>query len=97
MIEEYKDLQQSAYPGEYQNENEFRSMQSNMTIKLESMREMPIDQIVELYKNGFRIEDASQPPTILAADGISISSGAIVLIGLGVLAYMYIRKHPEKF
>lgn len=108
MIDEYKDSQQLAYPGVYPDENEiipysprkqFGFMRPNdMTIKLESMREMHIDQIVELYKNGFRIEDVSQSSYTIATaqDGITISGSAILLIGIGILAYMYIRKHPEK-
>lgn len=74
-------------------------MQTNdTTIKLESMREIPIGQIVELYKNGYIIEGISQasPAISTAQDGITISGDAILLIGIGILGYMYIKKHPEK-
>jgi hypothetical protein len=107
MIEEYNE-QQLAYPGVYPDDNDILpysprrqfgfAQSNNMTLKLEQMREMSIDQIVELYKNGFRIEDVSgSSHTIATAQGgITISGDAILLIGIGVLAYMYLRKHPEK-
>ncbi len=60
-------------------------------IKLESMKHMSIDQIVQLYKYGYRIEHAS--PTIETAQGISISTSALLLIGIGVLAYLYMKKN----
>jgi hypothetical protein len=108
MIDEYKDSQQLAYPGVYPDENDiipysprrqFGFVQPNdMTLKLEQMREMSIDQIVELYKNGLRIEGASESSQIATAQGgITISGGTILLIGIGILTYMYIRKHPDKF
>lgn len=92
--------QQLAYPGVYQNENDiipysprkqFRFM-DDKTIKLESMRDMSIDQIVELYRNGFRIESSPTSMIATAANDITVSSGAIFLIGAGVLAYMLLRK-----
>lgn len=101
--------QQLAYPGVYQDENkiipysprrkEFDFMQSreitnDKTIKLESMRDMSIDQIVELYKNGFRIEDMSQKfqtSTIATASNVNVSSGTLLLIGAGVLVYILLK------
>lgn len=100
-MNEYENLQQLAYPGVYPDDNkligysprkEFKFM-DNMTIKLESMREMSIDQIVELYKNGYRIEDTS---TIMTQNGVTVSSDVILLVGIGILAYVYLKKHPEK-
>lgn len=79
-----------ARPGLYPDENktipysprgEFGLMQSNTTnnrsIKLESMRNMPIDQIVGLYKNGYRIETSQMPTIVTASNGISVSSDAV--------------------
>lgn len=63
-------------------------------IDLESMRNMPIDQIVELYRNGYRIEDMS--PTIMSAqNGIYISTGTI-LLGVGLIALFYYLKSKGK-
>lgn len=59
-------------------------------IKLESMRHMSIDQIVQLYKYGYKIEDTS--PTIETAQGgIYISTGAL-LLGVGIIALIYYIK-----
>jgi len=100
-------VQQLAYPGVYPNENEtipysprrrqfdfMHETTNDRTIKLESMKDMSIDQIVELYKNGYRIEEmsqTSQTSTIKTAD-ITVSSGAIFLIGAGILAYIILKR-----
>lgn len=101
-----------AYPGVYPDDDKiiphsprrefgFASPISEITtdkiIKLESMKNMPIDQIVDLYKDGYKIEDTSPTsptsPTIATAQGgVSISAGALLLIGIGILAYLYIKK-----
>jgi hypothetical protein len=58
------------------------------------MRHMSIDQIVKLYKDGYRIEDTS--PTIATAqDGIYISTGALIL-GIGLVALIYYMKIKGK-
>ena len=105
-----ENTQQLAYPGVYAKESDiipysprrqFRFMDQNdmtngRTITLESMKNMPIDQIVELYRNGFAIEGIYQEsltPTIeKASNDITVSSGAIFLIGAGVLAYVLLKK-----
>lgn len=101
-----------AYPGVYPDDDKiiphsprrefgFASPISEITtdkiIKLESMKNMSIDQIVDLYKDGYKIEDTSPTsptsPTIATAQGgVSISTGALLLIGIGILAYLYIKK-----
>ena len=98
-----------AYPGVYPDDDKiiphsprrefgFASPISEITtdkiIKLESMKNMPIDQIVDLYKDGYKIEDTSPTsPTIATVQGgVSISTGALLLIGIGILAYLYIKK-----
>lgn len=103
--EKYESL---AYPGVYTDENEIipysprrkfgftpneteESLDESKIIKLESMRHMSIDQIVQLYKYGYKIEDTS--PTIETAQGISISTSALLLIGIGALAYLYMKKN----
>ena len=63
-------------------------------IDLESMKNMHIDQIVELYRNGYRIECSS--PTIKTAQGgIYISTGAILLI-FGAAALIYYLRYKGK-
>lgn len=98
-----------AYPGVYPDDDKiiphsprrefgFASPISEITtykiIKLESMKNMPIDQIVDLYKDGYKIEDTSptSPTIVTAQGGVSISTGALLLIGIGILAYLYIKK-----
>lgn len=105
MTTEYNNSKQLAYPGVYQDENEtipysprreFGFMQQNTTsdrsINLESMRDMSIDQIVELYKDGYRIETSQTSTIVTASNGISVSSDAILLIGAGLLIYMFLRR-----
>jgi len=67
---------------------------SDKIIKLESMENMSIDYIVELYKNGYMIEGNTNnlSPNIVTAQGVSVSTGAIFLIGLGILAYIVYKK-----
>ena len=82
----------------YYPRREFQFMPSDETtnngnITIDSMRDMSVDQIVELYKNGYRIENTSPTHQIATAqDGISISSGAILLIGMGLLAYTLLKR-----
>ena len=65
---------------------------NDKVIKLESMKNMSIDQIVELYRDGYRI-DAS--PTIVAAqEGIYIGTGALLLVG--IIAIIYFLKSKVK-
>lgn len=99
--------QQLAHPNVYTDENEIipysprgkfgfmhpTDTTNGMTIKLESMKDMSIDQIVELYKKGFRIEDSAPISQILTAqNGITISSGALLLIGIGIFAYLLLKR-----
>ena len=106
MSNEYENLQQLSYPKLYPNENDiipysprkqFRFMDSNnplddKTIKLESMQNMSIDQIIGLYKNGFTIEDSSPSQIMTASNDITVSSDAILLIGIGIFAYMMLKR-----
>lgn len=63
-------------------------------LTLEQMHIMNIDEIVNLYRNGYTIEENitdkninNLDPKIVSAD-VSISSGSILLIGAGILAYI---------
>ena len=118
-------------------------MQEIITDKLtlESMKNMSIDQIVDLYKRGYIIDNSSQieglpdnpetsrrlirygfmddtvsnypiPPSVYerwdrqkkygftgqeserlqSLQGVSVSSDALLLIGIGALIYLYIKK-----
>ncbi len=98
-----------AYPGVYPDDDKiiphsprrefgFASPISEITtdkiIKLESMKSVSIDQIVDLYKDGYKIEDTypTSPTIATVQGGVSISTGALLLIGIGILAYLYIKK-----
>jgi hypothetical protein len=67
-------------------------------LTLEQMHNMNIDEIVNLYRNGYTIEENindkninNLDPKIVSAD-VSISSGSLLLIGAGILAYvLFIR------
>lgn len=97
-------LEELAFPGVYPDENKiipysprrkfgFTSPTSETTdkiIKLESMENMSIDQIVELYKNGYRIEDTS-PTMATTQGGVYIGTGAL-LLGIGIVALIYYLK-----
>lgn len=72
----------------------YKTEDESKIIKLESMRYMSIDQIVQLYKYGYKIEDISPTivPTIETAQGgIYISTGAL-LLGVGIIALIYYLK-----
>ncbi len=71
---------------------------SDKIIKLESMENMSIDYIVDLYKNGYRVEENvnNLSPNIVTAQGVSVSTGAIFLIGLGIFAYLVYKKEYSK-
>lgn len=60
----------------------------------EEMKNMSIDDIVNLYRNGYMIEENvnNLVPEIVSEQGITVSTGSLLLIGLGVLAYMFIKK-----
>ncbi len=62
-------------------------------LTLDNMRNMSIDEIVNLYRNGYTIEENvnNLEPKIVSAD-VTISTGSLLLIGIGVLAYLYITR-----
>ena len=79
------------------NETE-ESLDESKIIKLESMRHMSIDQIVQLYKYGYKIEDTypdTYPTIETAQEGIYISTGAL-LLGVGIIALIYYLKNKGK-
>lgn len=97
----YRIEENLGYPGVYPDENKIIpysprgkfGFASDKIIKLESIKNMSIDQIIELYKDGYRIEETLNPTQIKTAqNGITISSGALLLIGLGIFAYIVIKK-----
>lgn len=60
-------------------------------LALEEMRNMNIDEIVNLYRSGYTIEGNvnNLEPKIVSAD-VSISTGSLFLIGAGILAYVFL-------
>ena len=99
------DIQPLAYPGVYPKDSdiipysprrEFKFMPSeDMKIRIDEMRNMSTDQIVELYKQGYRLEDMASVSTSTietASNGITVSSDVLLIVGIGVLAYLFITK-----
>lgn len=69
----------------------------NNILTLEQMINMSTDDIINAYRNGYTLEDDNNNVNnsnqkIVSAEGISVGADAILLIGLGVLAYLYIKK-----
>ena len=68
-------------------------------LTLNEMQNMNIEEIVDLYRNGYSIEENinernvnNLEPKIVSAD-VSVSTGSLFLIGAAVLVYMFlIRK-----
>jgi len=65
-------------------------------ITLEEMHNMNIDEIVNLYRNGYTIEEnindkniGNLEPKIVSAD-VSISTSFLFIVGAGILAYMFL-------
>jgi hypothetical protein len=65
-------------------------------ITLEEMHNMNIDEIVNLYRNGYTIEEnindkniGNLEPKIVSAD-VSISTSSLFIVGAGILAYMFL-------
>ena len=104
-------IQNMAYPGVYPDENEiipysprrkFGFASSDKTIRLESMKDMSIDQIIGLYRDGYILEDISPTntpiidvSTIKTAQGITISTGALILI-IGVAGLIWYLRDKGK-
>ena len=69
-------------------------MMTDKVIKLESMKNISIDQVIQLYKYGYKIEDTS--PTIATTQGgIYISTG-VILLGIGLIGLIYYLKTKGK-
>lgn len=58
-------------------------------LTLEEMHNMNIDNIIDLYRNGYTIEENvnNLEPKIVSAD-ISVSTGSLFLIGAAALVYL---------
>lgn len=106
MIDTYPTADPGIYPKDsdiipYSPRTQFKFMpsdqQSNMTISIDSMRNMSTDEIVELYRKGYRLDSGPiqtqlSPNINTAANDITVSTDALVLIGIGILAYMFFVK-----
>lgn len=105
MANGYTGIERLDYTGVYPDDNKiipysprgkFGFASANRTIKLESMRDMSIDQIIQLYKDGYTIgsdnNNKSLSPDIKTAQGVTISNTAILLIGIGVIGYLVYTK-----
>jgi len=67
----------------------------NNVLTINEMKNMSIDEIVNMYRNGYKVEENVtnlNPKIVSAQDGIAVSTGAMLLIGLGIVAYMYLKK-----
>jgi hypothetical protein len=65
-------------------------------LTLNEMQNMNIEEIVDLYRNGYSIEENinernvnNLEPKIVSAD-VSVSTGSLFLIGAAVLVYMFL-------
>ena len=68
----------------------------NQTLTLEQIQHMSTDDIVNAYRSGYVLEEnisntQNLNPKIVSAQGITISTGSLLLLSVGILAYMYIR------
>ncbi len=64
-------------------------------LTLEQIQNMSTDDIINAYRNGHMLKEHTDIDSlnhnIVSAQGISVSTDALILIGIGVLAYMYIK------
>ena len=67
-------------------------------LTLEQMQNMSIDNIINMYRDGYTIDENANIPNIdnlnhkIVSADISIGTGSLLLIGAGLLLYMYIRR-----
>lgn len=100
-------IENLAYPGVYPNENDIIPYSKNKRfgftspgrenekfIKLESMKDMSIDQLIDLYKDGYKIEYTTSP-AIVTTQGISISTSSLFLI-IGTIGVIWYLKNKGK-
>lgn len=65
-------------------------LENNKIITLENMRNMHIDQIVELYKDGYRLQP-DQPLLVTLHPCSTISLFAVFIFGAGVGTFILSR------
>ena len=69
----------------------------NNVLTIDEMKNMSIDNIANLYRHGYTIEENTINSTndldqkIVSAD-VMVSTGSLLLIGLGIFAYIYLKK-----
>ena len=69
----------------------------NNVLTIDEMKNMSIDNIVNLYRYGYTIEENTinsmnnLDQKIVSAD-VMVSTGSLLLIGLGIFAYIYLKK-----
>ncbi len=64
-------------------------------LMIDEMKNMSIEDIISMYRNGYTIEenvDNLNQKIISAQDGVTVSTGSLLLIGIGILAYFYLKK-----
>ena len=70
-------------------------------LTINEMQNMSIDNIISMYRDGYTIgenesniveENNLSPKIVSAQDGISVSTGAILIIGIGILAFLYLKR-----
>lgn len=72
---------------------------SSKTISLENMRNMSIDQVIQLYRDGYTIRSenesvslSSSPQAKTMTNQVTVSNTALLLIGIGVVGYLVLTK-----
>lgn len=62
-------------------------------LTLDEMRNMNIDDIIALYRNGYKIEEnVNNLEHRMVSTDVSVSTSSLFLIGAAVLIYMFIRR-----
>jgi len=76
-------------------------MKMSKVLTINEMQNMSIDNIISMYRDGYTIgenesniveENNLSPKIVSAQDGVSVSTGAILIIGIGILAFLYLKR-----
>lgn len=66
------------------------------SISLENLKNMDIDQIVELYKNGYTLEDPKLTTLQTACSTVDLIRAGAIGFGIGGLFMYVLMKHGKR-